>query len=40
MTIGDELKALDVRNNSGLWLTLMTLGLKIMDLNAMNTSGF
>ena len=31
--------ALDVMNNSRLWMILATLGVEVRDLNAMNSSG-
>ena len=39
MTLGHELKALDVKNNLGLWITWATLGRELMALNLMNNVG-
>ena len=39
MTQCRELKALDAMNNSGLWLTLITMGHGFMALNSMNKLG-
>ena len=39
MTLSRELRALDVMNNSGLWLTLTTPGIEMKDLNVMNNLG-
>ena len=36
MTPSRELKALDVMNNSGLWMTWTTLGYELKPLDAMN----
>ena len=38
MTSGRELRALDIMNILGLWLTRMTLGHGVMTLNSMNNS--
>ena len=39
MTPGHELKALDVINNSRLWMISMTQGHEFRDLVVMNNSG-
>ena len=38
MTQGRELRALDVMNNSGLWIIEITLGHELRALDAMNNS--
>ena len=38
MTWGCELKVLDAKNKSGMWMTRMTLGRELKALNAMNNS--
>ena len=39
MTLSLELKAIDVMNNSGLWMTGVTLGRELKAMDAMNNSG-
>ena len=39
MTMGRELKALDAKNNSGLWIIWATLGHELMALNLVNNVG-
>ena len=38
MTLGHELKALDTRKKSELWMTCSTLGYDLRALDAMNNS--
>ena len=39
MTLGDELRALNVMNNTGLWMICKSLSRELKDLNAMKCLG-